>query len=182
MGSLYRRWKETRKHHKTGRSSREHGPERFKPSNEDTISAARDWMLTSYNLLMEKVVTPENNECQGKKLVCTSGVASTKMLANAQSIGYRSSYSSVYICLFISESEWLDRVTQVKECCRIYSVKTLVPGISYEANRDPFKMGEKEILHMMSSRAVELAKGHCGCYKLMEVSEETEQAHEREAY
>ncbi|KAM6252638.1 palmitoyltransferase ZDHHC15 isoform 1-T1 [Spheniscus humboldti] len=46
---------------------------RFKPSNEDTISAVRNWMLTLYNLLMEKVVTPENNECQRKKTsVCFS--------------------------------------------------------------------------------------------------------------
>lgn len=43
-------------------------------------------------------------------------------------------------------------------------------------------MGEKEVLRMMGSRPVELAKGHCGCYKLREVSEKTEQTCEREAY
>lgn len=35
-------------------------------------------------------------------------------------------------------------------------------------------MGEKEFLCMMGSRPVELAKECCACYKLMEVSEETE--------
>lgn len=43
-------------------------------------------------------------------------------------------------------------------------------------------MGAKEGLHVMGSSPVELAREHCGCSKLVEISEQAEEAREGEAY